>query len=177
MKISFTVYLPNKPKMIAFLNDNGIKFENNETAFIEWFKVDEKHKKVVMDFILHQNKEDMKAKISQRRWDVYHTLSSTLYSMVIGLLVGIGLRIYYEWFLIEPIFEISFFTGIRAQEVELIAIIIFTVILVVVFWLGRKRLMRNYYPLLEAFLRYEIKQVGEELAIAFPEYFGKVKTD
>lgn len=135
----------------------------------------------ILDYIRHRKKEDETSRLSQRRWDMYHVLSSTGCALLIGLVVGICLRFYSEWFILEPHFKIPLCeTSLgelistldkNAEGVALLVILGCVGILLVVFWTERRRLMTNYRPLLEAFIRREIREVGEELAVVFPDYF------
>lgn len=132
----------------------------------------------ILDYIRHRKSKGEIAKLAKRRWDMYHVLMSTFCALVIGLLVGIGLRIYFEWFIFDPLFKIPLeayaLTPLseNAEAVALLTIYVCVMFLLVVFRIGSLSLMTNYRPLLEALIRLELGEVGrEELAKVFPDYF------
>ena len=55
MLVNFTVYFPNKERMDDFLKTENIEYSTHETGFIRWYKVDEKYKDFVREFILDED--------------------------------------------------------------------------------------------------------------------------
>lgn len=58
----------------------------------------------VFDYVTHSRVEKNVLTLAERRWDMYHILSSTYYTLWIAILVGIICRFYYEW----TVFNCSF---------------------------------------------------------------------
>lgn len=69
MRLTFTVYFPNREKVEKFLEENGISYRVSETGFITWFYVDENYKDDFNEFILSNNFQDgMKDEFKWNGW-------------------------------------------------------------------------------------------------------------
>lgn len=118
-------------------------------------EIEDKKKVVtaICDYIVYSEKEKKLISMINRRWDVYHTLSSILLALVIGTGVGIGFRIYYEVFLFNASFSILSNAEAVAEAVALTFVFICVGFLVFVIWRGRQRIITEYCPLLKIIFR------------------------
>jgi len=58
-----------------------------------------------VDYVGHSEVNEKLLTLAERRWDMYHILSSTFWSLGIGLVVGIMGRLYFEVFLFGSSFS------------------------------------------------------------------------
>jgi len=126
----------------------------------------------ILDYIRHRETKEEISKYAERRWDMYHVLSSTFYSLATGFGVGWAFRGYYQFsiFACAPVtFSAEFLAELFAQ----LFILFCVVALLLTIYYGRKRLMTNYYPTLKAFIRHELGEMGKELPKVFPDFFEK----
>lgn len=95
---------------------NIVKFENAISAFFEKYDLekpcdtDEKRKFLsVLDYVAHSNADEKILALAERRWDMYHILSSTHHTLRIGIVTAIICRfLFCEYFLVEPLRGFSF---------------------------------------------------------------------
>ena len=120
--------------------------------------------------------------LATRRWDMYHTLSSTFHTLWIALAVGIGCRIYFEYFLLEPLFSIPIFSNTlqvlnsasslnNAEAVALMLVFMGVCVLLIVFRHVRQKLLTEYCPLLKAFVIKSMRAcTKKEIREVFPDF-------
>jgi len=72
------------------------------------------------DYVSHSEEKEREKlfSYSERRWDMYHLLSSTLWALKIGLVVGIFWRFFSEFFLLKPLFSTFFLDLISGPFIE-----------------------------------------------------------
>jgi hypothetical protein len=69
MKVTFTIYFPNKETFEEILNDYKIKFETSATAFIQWYNIDEYYKDEVNRIIkIWKFQDGMKDEFKWNGW-------------------------------------------------------------------------------------------------------------
>jgi len=141
----------------------------------------EKEKQIVMeailDLTLFLEKEKKLLELVWRRWDIYHVLSSTYHTLWIGLIVGMGLRVYFQ----ELVYKDSVLNYLgkltvifqNAESLALLLVFAGVVILLLLFRKERQNLMVRYQPLHEALVRRSMDNNKGELMQAFPDYFPK----
>jgi hypothetical protein len=121
-----------RPSIIEFLKKFGLKKQD----------IDEHLKKIkdqkdedwlrqlqsAVDYMSHYNADEKILKLSQRRWDMFHTLSVTKIALKWGLIIGIGTRIilflFNEISLLLYDFSLDVFIPIGIQIAFLIGLIL-----------------------------------------------------
>lgn len=139
---------------------------------------DEKEKRRVeeafLDLTCFLEKEDRVLKMVNRRWDIYHVLSSVIHSLWIGLGSGLVCRVFVEFLLHRTnLFDLSF----NAETFFCVAAIVIVIILMVFFDRGRRVVAEGYYPLHEALVRRSLSKNIPELSKAFPSLFPTKKKE
>lgn len=132
----------------------------------------------VLDFTIHLGEDNFLA-YAWRRWDMYHLLSSTYDTLLIGLFVGIICRINFEFSHFGS--SLRFVLGtlenhlcwVSAEAFVLLLIFICVVILLMVFKKGSQQHIDNYRPMFEALIRNSISRNEKRIKKAFPRYFPK----
>lgn len=128
----------------------------------------------ILDYILCDEKENKFWQYGQRRWDIYHILSCTKVSLLIGYCVGYIFRII--WLILfrndlinSPIFIVK----------NDLILIILTSIFVSIFYLvisnERGQIFNEYYKMLEILLTKKRSDICliKRLIDVFPAYFEK----
>lgn len=128
----------------------------------------------VFDYISHSVEKGKETlfRFETRRWDMYHLLSSTSWTLWIASAVGMLLRIYYEYFFFEPFHEIPFqnFNVNPIQNAEFAALIVIFASAGFFYFLlreGRHRIISEYVCITEARVRHSEVE-PEEIREAFP---------
>ena len=124
----------------------------------------------VVDYILNSTvpKESNLFKFFQRKIDLFHTMSSTLLSIVVGLIFGCGIR-----FVVGVFGSYQFFTWID------LFLFYFTIISACIFICVlcylRNEIFFEYHPMLKLFLNKakKTKDLHEDLHEVYPEYVKK----
>lgn len=120
----------------------------------------------VLDYIVLQQEEKTILKYTERRWDMYHVLSSTYHTIWIGAVFGGILRLYYQFSLFNGFLSITSL----AEHVALVSIFVLTLLLLLLVGRGRRMLMTEYRPIFEAFVRHS--EVSEKnLRKVLPDFF------
>jgi len=135
----------------------------------------------ILNYLIYTQKNKTILGYLQRRWDIYHTLSSTYHALWLGLIVGIFFRI---CFWIYFVLHISFLELILSSpELTLIAdfcktyefcyllfICVGVILLLGLFYKGRQTLMTEYQPIYNAiFINIDFK--NGDLKYVFQDYF------
>jgi len=132
----------------------------------------------VYDYISAQAADKCKdlAARATRRWDMYHLLSSTMYTLWIGWLVGIFYRLaFFEVFLFPGFLEMH--TRIWAEFWAQFFILIFVVVLTYLLYRGTRRTIVYYADISKIRFRRlfsemeEIEKVKKDLKEIFPSIF------
>lgn len=160
------------------------KFKKAITAFFERYglekpcNTDEKRKFLsVLDYVSHSCSDEKVLALAERRWDMYHILSSTYLTLGIGVVTAILCRFYYEW----TVFNCSFLilnisSPFHAKAwTELVAVVgLLAGIAFLLFFLhrGRQWITISMSSLYEARIRTSnVKK--DDLEKAFPDIFKK----
>jgi len=142
----------------------------------------------VTDFATNLEADGKVLSYSTRRWDMYILLSSTQYSLLLGLIAGIILRIIYEifrfgnlilnWDTLSNYFSafnwdaLSNYFSTFTSEASILAILfIVNIFLLWIFHKGIRRLTDNFYPFYEASVRFSFEKNRDSLKKAFPSLF------
>lgn len=73
-KVTFTIYFPFKDIFERYLDKENINFETEETAFIQWYYIEEKYKGKVNEIITENNFQDGMA--DEFKWNGWTSWSS-----------------------------------------------------------------------------------------------------
>lgn len=118
-----------------------------------------------------------------RRWDMYHLLSPTMYTVWIGWLVGIAFRFYYWIFLFGASFSIYCNAGFWAEFLAQSFILIVVVVLACLLYSGTRQTIVYYADISKIRFRRlfsemkdkkemgEIEKVRKDLREIFPSIF------
>jgi hypothetical protein len=125
----------------------------------------------ILDFATYIGDEKGNGKLLEyiwRRWDVYTLLSSTYYTIIIGLVVGLVCRVYFE----ASLFSSSFNANSGCQEIAGLALMFVGVgVLLAMIRSSRQRILENLYPMWEAIIRHNLGNKENTLKKAFSQYF------
>jgi len=154
----------------------------SEYGFLPPKRLGEREKRDVMeaisDFATNLRADDEKLlSYATRRWDMYIVLSSTYYSLLLGLIAGTVLRIGSEIFFFGnlpwnlAVLEHYFDVGSNSELFVLLIIIVIILSLAWILNAARRTLMNNYYPFFEASVRYGMHKYKDDLTAAFPQFF------
>jgi len=124
----------------------------------------------ILDYIRHRETKEELSKYAERRWDMYHVLSSTWYALAIGFGVGWAFRSYYQFSVFACAPATHWAEFLAEYFAQLFILLCFAVLWLAIYF-GRNRLMTNYYPMLKALIRHELDEVEEELPTVFPDFF------
>jgi len=135
-------------------------------------KKDEEQKVVsaILDFLLLKTDSEKFWKYAQRRWDMFHVFSSTLVTMIIAYILGIILRIYYEFSIFQGSFKVCN-TGFLAEVGAQVFVLLCVITLVLLILWARGYVFDEYVFILNALI--EDPELNKELLKAFPDYFKK----
>lgn len=134
-----------------------------------------------IDYITHSRAEKNVLTLSERRWALYHILSSTVCSLLLGAIAGTIYRIYFEftvfngYFLIKRILHGEFIpeaakVAATAESGPLICIFVIVVFLSFILWVQKKWIATMCASLHEARIRSSMV-TQRELKEAFPDLF------
>ena len=163
-----------------FLEKMREKYQKKQCANMTR-KIEEERKAMgaVLNYIIFCGGQKTMLDYVQRRWDMYHTLSSTYHTLWLGLVVGILFRIYSEFF----VFHLSFLELIRNldfwktyETCFLVSIFVCVIGLLVLFRKGIKTLMTEYQPIYKAMFK-SICLDNLQLKDVFADYFGPQKSN
>jgi hypothetical protein len=140
----------------------------------------------ILDFIVLNEKDKRYWEYFQRRWDLFHTLSSILVSVLLGLGAASFLRFFIELlFGIQQGFWMTLLNSLQGASLSLpskidLLIMIFTVASVAVVALLlrylRKQAFNEYHFMLEAVIRADASRLKPMLHQAFPESFENTES-
>lgn len=156
------------------------KYKPEKTSLAECNKDEKRQLLAAFDYVSHLEIKEKLLILAERRWDMYHILSSTYHTLWIASLVGLLCRIYYEYFLLKPHYEISYqkLVSILSNNVEPIALISTFAGVVFLIWILRKErkwMFTQIAALLSARIR-SSKVRRHELRKAFPDLFPEEKS-
>lgn len=141
--------------------------ENSEEPTTQEIQGNIKRIGYVFEYIIRIDKESKFFDTAGRRWDMYHVFSSTMLALIIGAVVGLFCRFYFEIFLFGASFSIVQGT---AEAAALTFIFVGWGFLLWVLAKRKQRLLADYCPLLKAIILRS--RVGsKEIERVFPEYF------
>ena len=142
----------------------------------------------ILDYIISRRTQKRIWDYMTRRLDMYHTLMATIYALVIGSVVALGFRLYFEWFFIEPYNSFlslkTYFSWGNAEGFLLVALLMCVALLICVLCAVKRELMEDYCPVLQAFIRHIFQEgkgeddskkrnkeidVTKDLRTAFPQ--------
>ena len=111
---------------------------SKDNKYDEWKR--ELH--TAVDYVSHYKADKKILKMAERRWDIYHTLSSTENALWMGLLFGSIIRIFYHLLFVRT-FEINFDNSLaKGQLVSLIVIIVIIILLFIILEMQKKWLLK-----------------------------------
>jgi len=175
-------FLVTQPYWYCF-NKRGISglrgFENVHQILAKYHydldKDTEERGDAVLDFIIYLHKDDKFLDYAQRRWDMYHLLSSTCWTLEVSLIIAYFCRI----LLVLRAFLISrgaFSIDWYIVGTELSLVLYFSILLLFLLCVLRKMrqtFVTNYYPMFEALVTdvMEDKEKQRRVKRAFPNFF------
>lgn len=128
----------------------------------------------VYGYIIHSKREKGVHIYTERRWDIYHLLSSELYTLLIGAVLGLICRVFLEVFLFKVYFSFTFhdfFSFLKYSEFwVLLFIFVSVVFLLFLLQRGRDWVITEYDALSEAAIK-ESKVTKAKLREIFPPDF------
>lgn len=167
---------------LRFQNKVGIfglyEFEKSITAFSKKYgleppKCNKKAQRefiTAMDYVTHVEVRENLLAMAERRWDVYHVLSSTFHTLWIGVVTGIVGRVYCQFFLFNWAFPTAITQEMLAEVIAWIGIGVGVVSFLWILNEGRQSILTLSAALHEARVRTsEVTLV--ELKEAFPELY------
>jgi hypothetical protein len=137
----------------------------------------------VLDYRVLWEKDDRYWGYFQRRWDIYHTLSSTLVSFVLGLLVGSVTRVIVEciFAMKESIWKPWQFQTLTTEAKIDVLLMAFTVIsavaLALFIWRGKRQVFNEYDKVLDLLIRSSTPEFKASLQEAFRDFFNEQTSD
>jgi len=138
-------------------------------------KTEQRRFLAVIDYISYSCAEEKVLTLSERRWDMYHTLSSTICSLGIGVVVGILCRIYCEFTVFNASFLILCNAAAKAEAGALIGIFVIVVFLIFILWKAKHWIAIMSASLYEARIR-SSGVTPDKLKKAFPDFFREKET-
>ena len=127
----------------------------------------------VSDYILFRKEKKEIVLYLHSRWDMYHIFNSTSCTLIMGLIVGFCLRLYYWIFLFHGSISIYCNMGFFAEFFAQLFIVGLVVLLTLLFQCQSHTLMINLCPMLKAYIIdgiAQFKDVEVELHRVFPDY-------
>lgn len=127
-----------------------------------------------VDYVNHSKVHKKLLTLAERRWDMYHLLSSTFHALWIGLVAGIISRLYFEIFLFESSFSIlsTPSAGARAEALGFIFMVGCVAFLLFFLYRGRQWIQSLCASLHEARIRIS-KVTLEDLRGAFERLYDR----
>jgi hypothetical protein len=128
----------------------GILKVNNNMEVIE----------AILDLSIFLEEDKKLLDLIQRRWDMYHNLSSTYYTMGIGYLFGVIFRVilHLNGFLIED------------NDIQIWYIFsIITFLMIILFYKAREEMLKRYYPLHKAIVMKSLYKNLQQLKKVFQD--------
>jgi hypothetical protein len=171
------------------------KLEGAEKALINKYKpeienaAETERKKwhiLIFDYIiLNGDKQGDKLwKYAERRWDIYHVLSSTCLALIISYIIGVFVRIYFEIFIFQSsvltlinAFSWDFLSG--SYGAEFFAQIFFLICMIISLAFvqkGRENIIEEYSRIVEAVVHHSHIE-RERLRAIFPSCFKPLPSD
>jgi hypothetical protein len=165
-------------------NPKSISDKNDKREFI-----------TALDYVCHFCVDEKLVKVGERRWDIYHVLSSAFHTLWIGLIVGIAIRLYYGIYLfsrhiqiknLKHFFDTYLYDGIcyalneiaknhltaQAEFVSFIGIVFITALMLLILWFSRRWTLTFSASLHEAIIRSScVKQ--KDLKKAFKRLYDR----
>lgn len=124
----------------------------------------------VLDYVTHYDADKGVLGLSQRRWDMYHVLSSTSYSMGIAVGAGIICRIILEFTVFNGAFSIICNVAALIEAVVLAFLLALVTFLLLVLRKQRRWMRKSCAYIHEARIR-NCKLKKDDLKKAFPDIF------
>lgn len=114
----------------------------------------------ISDYIETQVDQEKTFEYSARRWDMYHVLGSTLWSLGLGFAVGLGFRVYFHVFLFKASFSFEPINRFLAELVLLSVLLGFASFLFWIIWKkGRRKLESEYCLIMTAFTKSKLLRI------------------
>lgn len=144
----------------------------------------------VLDYMLLSRIDEKYWKYCQRRWDIFHILSCTLVSLILGVCLGFIVRITFFCSLAEdglrnivvyktyrPLLEQFSTLSVEAKIDSLlfIFVLISVIALVLITLYGRRQVFNEYYKILEILIGECSEDFKKSLREAFPNFFVEKK--
>ena len=129
----------------------------------------------VLDYMLLYDEDEKKWSFCQRKWDIYHTMSGIIVSIITGLIVGLLSRIVFELVTREG-WSLGI-TDPRVISAPDTLLFIFTILTAAIFlfviWYGRSKIFNEYYKVLEIFISIKGDDLIfiKNLRLVFPTFF------
>lgn len=141
--------------------------ESKNNDYDEWKR--ELH--TAVDYVSHYKADKKILKMAERRWDIYHTLSTTQNALWMALSSGFIIRLFYHLLFIRN-FEINLMNPITASQLlSLTAITVLTIVLFLILRIQKKWLLKISAHLHKTrILHSNLKE--EKLAEIFPDLFS-----
>jgi len=147
----------------------------------------------ILDYVLLSNEDEKYWKYCQRRWDIFHTLSCTLVSMMLGMITGLILRIILMTSFAEKGLGdllscatyqrlLEQFQTLSAESKTDVLLFAFTLVsavtMILVMIYGRMQVFNEYHKILEILIKKKARNYDfkKELREVFPSFFA-VKED
>jgi prepilin signal peptidase PulO-like enzyme (type II secretory pathway) len=134
----------------------------------------------VLDYMLLYEKDNNKWGYCQRKWDIYHILSCSLISLIIGFSIGLPLRIAFNYWIFSSS-SILDFSALNTQTKTDVLLFMFTLLSVIVFlilvFLTRRQIFNEYHKMLDIFVNHMAgnEKFLKELKDTFPDHFEDKK--
>jgi hypothetical protein len=125
-----------------------------------------------LDYVVHSKVDKNLLTLAERRWDMYHILSSTLLALCVAGIAGMAFRVYYQISFFEGSFSSLSTAEAQTEAVALIFTTISVVFLLIFLWRGRKWILAMSASLHEARIRSSDVE-PEDLKKAFKSLYDK----
>lgn len=168
--------VPKFKEVLDVLIDNLDLSDHSKDRLKKLQKNEDKIKLIaVYDYVSHSEKEDGLLAYVERRWDMHHLLSSTMWSLAIGLAVGIYCRIFSEFFLFESSFSIPHVKN--AELIALLSIVASVVLLIFVLHRGVQWNVSEYSPVEAVRIRDSVCAQKENIKKIIKDLFPNIVKD
>lgn len=166
---------PGKKAEDAFVN----KYKGSEYLLTVPLNISESQRRkafeLIFDYVALTTKgekqtEDRFWKYGERKYDMFHVLSSTLLSLILGFVLGTAIRLYYQFFIFDARFIID--EVVLPELCAYIFLLVSFVSLIFLIRSVRRNVEDEYCKSLISIARH-CKPNVDDLRRAFPDYFKK----
>jgi len=152
------------------------KYNSRKKSLEDYEKDEHPQLLAALDYVSHLETKSMLLILAERKWDMYHILSSTYYTLWIASVVGLVCRFCYEHYVLKPTYDISLQSLIMSLSNNLESIILTLTLVVMIIWIllfrtTRKWILKQLVALAVARIR-SSKVSRHELMNAFPNLFS-----